>query len=337
MSEPSKKCGETHAEFVRATVDSVVSAAQSSLAASWRRSLVYHKLDPEASARRERVETSIVKQSKERLGCLIKSAGPILDQVFNGVGCAGYCVLFADSEGLVLDHRTSVAEEGMFEGWGLYTGSVWSEGNEGTNGIGTCLTEHRPVSILGNQHFHMRNTTMSCVGAPIFDENAQLAAVLDISSCLGTEHVRTIASLISMIVADAARKIENENFREAFSNCRLVVAPDKSARSSALLAVDRNDIVVGATRGARMALGLSDATLYRPLSDILTTEKQFSDLKAAERAELQRALSRSKGDVSAAARDLGIGRATLYRKMKKLGILGTPVDTQTVSVRCNVD
>jgi transcriptional regulator of acetoin/glycerol metabolism len=33
-----------------------------------------------------------------------------------------------------------------------------------------------------------------------------------------------------------------------------------------------------------------------------------------------RALSRAQGNVSAAARALGIGRATLYRRMARLGI-----------------
>ncbi len=38
------------------------------------------------------------------------------------------------------------------------------------------------------------------------------------------------------------------------------------------------------------------------------------------RAELHRALARAGGNVSAAARELGIGRATFYRKMKALGL-----------------
>lgn len=323
MNEFGRNDRESHGDYVRAAVESISSAARSSLAASWRRSLLYHKLDPEAALRPERVETSIVKKSTERLGRLMRSAGPVLDHVFKGVGYSGCCVLLANSEGLVLDHRAKPTDDQMFGKWGLYTGSVWSEGNEGTNGIGTCLAEQRLVSILGNQHFHIRNAAMSCIGAPIFDENARLAAVLDVSSCLGDDQIGAVAALIAMVVSDSARKIENENFREAFPSCRIVVAPGHGMRYSSLLAVDRYDIVMGATRGARQILRLSEDALCRPLSDILTAERQFSDLKAAERAELQRALSRSKGDVSAAARDLGIGRATLYRKMKKLGIIGT--------------
>ena len=45
-------------------------------------------------------------------------------------------------------------------------------------------------------------------------------------------------------------------------------------------------------------------------------------LERAERAALKRALARADGNVSAAARALGIGRATLYRRMKRLGLDG---------------
>ena len=39
-----------------------------------------------------------------------------------------------------------------------------------------------------------------------------------------------------------------------------------------------------------------------------------------------RALTRAGGNVSQAARELGVGRATLYRRMKRLGIGETPAD-----------
>jgi transcriptional regulator of acetoin/glycerol metabolism len=45
-----------------------------------------------------------------------------------------------------------------------------------------------------------------------------------------------------------------------------------------------------------------------------------ADLERAERGALRRALASSGGNVSAAARALGISRATLHRKMRSLGI-----------------
>jgi transcriptional regulator of acetoin/glycerol metabolism len=59
----------------------------------------------------------------------------------------------------------------------------WSEKFEGTNGIGTCIVEQRAVTIDRDQHFFTRNSGLFCTTAPIFDENGDLAAALDVSSC----------------------------------------------------------------------------------------------------------------------------------------------------------
>lgn len=320
MDEPLKTGRQVgHADQVRAAAESTTSAAGSALAASWRRSLLYHGLDPETRSPPDRVDEAVLHEARERLGALIEIAAPTLERLFSAVGLSGCSVLLTDSEGLILERRAMAGDDDVFAEWGLWTGAVWSEGKEGTNGIGTCLAERRPVTIHRDQHFHTRNTAMSCMGAPVFDENARLAAVLDVSSCRGDLTV-DVASLIGRLVADAARRIESDSFREAFPGCRIVMAPEHGYRGAALLAVDSYDLVIGATRTARQTLGITDKILAspRPIADILASRKLASDLRSAERAELERALARTEGNVSAAARELGIGRATLYRRMRRL-------------------
>jgi transcriptional regulator of acetoin/glycerol metabolism len=320
-----------HADFIRSAAESMSSAAQSALAASWCRSLLYHHLDPETRSPPDRVEAVAVREARERLGSLLEIAAPTIDRLMNAVGRAGCCVLLTDSDGLIVERRGMAADDEVFAQWGLWTGAIWSEAKEGTNGIGTCLAEQRPVAILREQHFHTRNTDMGCVGAPIFDGHARLAGVLDVSLCRA-DLMGELAPLIGTVIADAARRIESEAFCAAFPHCRIVVTPAHGCLGSALLAVDRYDLVVGATRTARQTLGLTDINLVRPLVDILANSKQMSDLRAAERAELQRALARADGNMSAAARDLGIGRATLYRRLKRLQLLdGGETPSQTVA------
>ena len=89
-----------------------------------------------------------------------------------------------------------------------------------------------------------------------------------------------------------------------------------------LLAVDRDDIVVGATRGARKAFGLgaSGPIGAVPASDLFGRGDGPLGFQKAERAAVVRALARAGGNVSGAARALGIGRATLYRRMNRLGL-----------------
>jgi transcriptional regulator of acetoin/glycerol metabolism len=130
--------------------------------------------------------------------------------------------------------------------------------------------------------------------------------------------------LIATAVSDAARTIEAENFRIAFPQARILLTTGADRGGLALLAVDRDDLIVGATRAARVALGLNSAALARPIpaGDLIGRNAESDDIEAAERAVLQRALARSSGNVSKAARDLNMSRATLHRKMNQLGLRG---------------
>jgi len=81
--------------------------------------------------------------------------------------------------------------------------------------------------------------------------------------------------------------------------------------------------VMGATRAARLALGLGHRSLETPTpaADLIEGKRgQGDDVAAAERAVLQRALARSRGNVSKAATALAMSRATLHRKMKQFGL-----------------
>ena len=96
-----------------------------------------------------------------------------------------------------------------------------------------------------------------------------------------------------------------------------------SPRPLALLAVDRDDLVIGATRAARIGLGVNSAALKRPTpaADLIGRAKAESDdIDRAERAVLQRALARAGGNVSKAAKNLNLSRATLHRKIKQFGL-----------------
>jgi len=254
---------------------------------------------------------------------LITVAQASLDRLYQAVGGVGCCVLLADRNGVPIERRGAVGDDRTFRDWGLWTGTIWSEDSEGTNGIGTCLVEQRALTIHRDQHFFSRNTLLSCTTAPIFDHRGNIAGALDVSSCRA-DLTEGFVNLIAVAVGDAARRIEAENFRLAFPHARILLAPTEERLAGALIAVDRDDLVIGATRAARQALGLTDESFTRPLlaSDLVVTcdgpnPDTFAD---AERAVLQRALIHADGNVSAAAQALGISRATLHRKLARFGI-----------------
>jgi transcriptional regulator of acetoin/glycerol metabolism len=251
-------------------------------------------------------------QARERLGALLPMALPHLDRLFQIVGGLGGCVVLADASGIAVERRGFAGDDASYAQAGLWTGTDWSEARAGTNGIGTCLVEARAVTIHRDQHFLARNTGLSCSSAPVLGAEGEVAAVIDVSTAR-PDLPDALAGLIGTTVAEAARKVETELFHARFPRARMVLVPGVDRSFGALLAVDADDIVIGATRAARAHLAL-DGGLPRPLADMLGVETHES-LAAAERAVLHRALVRADGNVSAAARALGLSRATLHRKL----------------------
>jgi transcriptional regulator of acetoin/glycerol metabolism len=305
-------------------------AARSALVASWRRSSDLHHLQPADRRPPQRLVESEFKMARQRVEQLVAAAQASLDRLYLAVGGVGCCVLLADRNGVPVERRGAISDDSTFRDWGLWTGTVWSEDSEGTNGIGTCLVEQRALTIHRDQHFFSRNTLLSCTTAPVYDHEGKIAAALDVSSCRA-DLTEGFVNLISMAVVDAARRIEAENFRLAFPHARIMLAPTGDRLAGALIAVDRDDIVIGATRAARQALGLTDESFTRPMlaADLgvaganPASEPGTKAFAEAERAVLQQALIRADGNVSAAAQSLGVSRATLHRKLARFGISRT--------------
>jgi transcriptional regulator of acetoin/glycerol metabolism len=310
-----------HADRIQRAIESS-QMARSALVASWRRSSSLHGLDPADRRPPHRVSELELRYARQSVEPLVKAAQGSIDRLYLAVGGVGCCVLLADKNGVPLERRGASGDDRTFNDWGLWLGTVWSEECEGTNGIGTCLVEKRPVTIHRDQHFYSRNTLLSCTTAPIHDHEGNLVAALDVSSCRA-DLTEGFLNLIAVAVNDAARSIEADNFRAAFPKARILYAPNPQNASCALIAVDGDDLVIGASRSARMAFGLTAESLKKPLpaSDLLGGDEgkgdEFSD---AERSVVQRALARAHGKVAVAARELGVSRATLHRKLARLGV-----------------
>ena len=312
---------QNHIAKVMGTVTSPSAAAKSSLAASWYRSAERHGLDPDDNSTGAMVDAGQIDMRRQKLDRFLMVSAPKLDHLFGLVGNSGCGVLLTDEDGVVLDQRCMDADQDTFRDWGLCLGADWSEASEGTNGIGTCLTERRQVTIHRDEHFFARNTGMSCMDAPIFGTDGRLLAALDVSSARA-DQTETYNRLIGAMVGQTAKAIESDFFRASFPKARIIVADSGDSDTATLLAVDSDDIVIGATRNARKLFGmaLDGALKPRPASDLFGREDGPTGFEKAERAAVVRALARAGGNVSEAARALGIGRATLYRRMKRLGL-----------------
>lgn len=309
-----------HTALVLDAVRSPAEAARSAVAASWRRSMLHHGLSPEGEPQRERLEERQLAELRAEHDILMAVASPVLDQIFSSVGRSGCGVVLTDARGVILERRVTEADARTFAEAGLVEGGRWGEAEEGTNGVGTCLVEDRPVVIHRDQHFASRNIGLSCMDAPVHDASGRLVAALDVSSCRD-DHGLAIAEIIIALVRAAARRIERDLFCRGFDGHRILFLADDAPAGTELLAIDRDGLVVGASRAARLRFALGDRRLAepQPLEELLGEAGPCS-FKESERGVVRKALAAARGNASEAARALGIGRATLYRRMARAGL-----------------
>jgi AraC-like DNA-binding protein/PAS domain-containing protein len=236
------------------------------VAVSWRRSAEDYHIDP-ASLQAPHVQTAgELRSSREPIEGLVRAAQSQLDRLYGLVGPAGYVVLLCDTNGVAVEYRGNEARAAQFRHWGVWIGGVWSEATEGTNGIGTCIAEQRPITVHQTQHFRARHGSLSCSGAPIYGVDATVAAVLDVSSIDSTLSAQSHGLTLPLVVA-SARALEERLFREAFARSWIVaMAPSVDATAAPLLAVDQDGRLVGADQQARKEFGLTQERLAGGLS-----------------------------------------------------------------------
>jgi transcriptional regulator of acetoin/glycerol metabolism/AraC-like DNA-binding protein len=256
-----------HAEHVLLVAQGDTSATGiEEVSTSWQRSANEHGVNPDSSEAPRILTSHELKQLQEPLGQLIFSAQEEIDRLYKLVREAGYTLLFCDTAGVAIEHRGDKTDASRFKYWGTWLGGVWSEALEGTNGIGTCIAEERPVTVHRNQHFRSRHIDLSCSAAPVFDVDGSLMAVLDVSA-IDPERSERAHALTGALTANSARAIEERFFRERFRQGWIVaVAPPEEGATGMLLALDNNQRIVGANRTARTSLLLDDYRLRTGVS-----------------------------------------------------------------------
>ena len=228
---------------------------------SWRRCLRDFRVDPKSSSVPHLLTERELRISREPLHSFLVQAQEEIDRLYAIVRPQSYVVLLCNSDGVAIHHRGDESKDQEFKQWGIWLGGVWSERVEGTNGIGTCITDRRPVLVHCAEHFRSRHTRLSCAGAPIFDPEGGLLAVLDVSKLHPHSDDRPFPLLLQTVIV-SARAIEERIFRQHFQHCWiLAAAPSDDLGTAVLFAVDDQQSIVGADQAARKFFALSDKSL----------------------------------------------------------------------------
>lgn len=266
--------------------------AESRIAASWRRCLISHKLDPARQGPPQTLTEAEVRHVAQPMEETIRLLTPELDDLARVLRDAGYCVNLADANATMLFSRLpGEADARMFMDWKIYTGSNFAETFEGTNGLGTCLAEQKPILVHRDEHFRAQWHMFSCAVAPLFDQAGRLAGAVNITSC--REDLERAAHQLALAVTmEATRRMEGAIFRDYFRNAWIATVPGDGG--SGLLAYDDDRRIVGACRSARALLGLTDGLIASGI-DLSRYIKLDHPRHADEIVELRRADGRPLG------------------------------------------
>jgi AraC-like DNA-binding protein len=253
--------GLSHGDRVELNVNSAnLLSEPDEIFGSWRRCLLEYGVNVADFSAPHIVTQNELKEFREPLESILAQAQEEIDRLYAVLRQHGYVVLLCDRKGVAIHHRGDQFKASEFMHWGIWVGGLWSEEAEGTNGIGTCIAEQRPVLVHAHQHFRSRHTQLSCAGAPVFDSQGELVAVLDVSR-VATEEDQGSLPLVLDTVAVAARAIEERLFREYFRHAWTLAALPGDNGAALLLAVDEHQWILGADRIARDFLGLNNERL----------------------------------------------------------------------------
>jgi transcriptional regulator of acetoin/glycerol metabolism len=165
------------------------------------------KLDPARDYQPTVLDHRRIKDLQSEHEDLVQIARAEMDSLYEQIAGSGYALLLADTRGVILWEKVDPNLKRMFDTAGLIIGAEWSEEREGTNGIGTCATEARPITIHQSDHFRSRHAGLSCSAAPIHDSSGQVIAVLD-ASCVNAAGTRESQLHTIALVNLSARLIE---------------------------------------------------------------------------------------------------------------------------------
>ncbi|WP_207283197.1 sigma-54-dependent Fis family transcriptional regulator [Pseudomonas sp. FW300-N2F2] len=178
---------------------------------SWRRSLEQHHLDPGSLQGPRILSQDVLKQCRERSELFLNIASEEVARLHGRVRDADYCVLLTDAQGQTIDYRVETTIRNDCRKAGLYLGTCWSEGEEGTCGVAAVLMGKAPVTVHKRDHFRAAFIGLTCSAAPVFDPQGELLGVLDVSAVRSPDDRRS-QHLIRQMVVQSAREIEQAFF-----------------------------------------------------------------------------------------------------------------------------
>ncbi len=295
------------------------------------------------------------RHSAQENHALVQAAHAILEQLGQVIAKTRYFALLTNAKGIVVQAGGSIDRSDRRADLISRLGVDLSEFAVGTTAIGTTLIGQQSTWLHRGEHFFNDTQHYSCAGAPIFGPNGQCMGMLDVtgievperpelvhlvaSSARAIENQLVLAKPHALVVhlhwlghagrdneglvcldADGTVSAMNALARDMLG---VAAAPARALHASELFALQWQRLFDASHHsdtlhaplwsGLMVGIRTSKAGKFLPKGSAMTADS--APLKDQETLLIRRTVLQHKGNVAAAARALGVSRATVYRKL----------------------
>jgi transcriptional regulator of acetoin/glycerol metabolism len=249
---------------------------------SWKRCLTDYNLLPDAVPRASVLSHSEIRMLMEQGEEFMRIAEPEIERLFRRLVDSEYLVSLASPQGAMVLFRCDYQYLSDLAGSGVIPGSIWTEDQQGTNGVGTCLRVGKPVTIAGTEHYGSAIQRLTCLTAPVLGRNGAIESVINVTTARQAD--ARMNRMVQDIVERSARRIENGYFgRMNRRNLMLRILDNGEAADIAeegRLSLDDNGRIVSGSSFASRMLGQEVGNLMgQSAEELFELDRSISEVR----------------------------------------------------------
>jgi len=173
---------------------------------------------------------------------LLNIVAPFMDILYEAVANSGFFIILTDRDGYILRSKGDPEAIVQSEKLNMVIGASMSEESIGTNAMGTCLFEGKPLQVTAREHYIKAYHRWTCSAAPIRNPEGEIIASLNLTGNSKLLHPHTLG-----LVVAAVRAVENQlqgdktrvQLNETFHYLQSVL----ESVSSGIMTIDKKGIV----------------------------------------------------------------------------------------------
>lgn len=185
---------------------------------------------------------------KEKNSLLLDIAQPHIERMKPFAQELGMVALLIDPEGFVLFLTGNREVQNDAKKMNFVQGVRWTEGEVGTNAIGTALQTGEPIMVTGMEHYSIASHRWSCSAAPVRNDDGKVLGILDVSCPVDRTHPYMLA-MVTSIAYSIERELSIRIHKDEMELIHRSI--DVIETDQPVLICNRKQVVVAASRPIR--------------------------------------------------------------------------------------